>query len=267
MISRFISPHHTILRTTSTRTPLRAFNSARFRDPEVKKPASTILRSTTRIASVLPGPRNAAAERLALRIPTTASHVGDRPSTLPLSRAAGLLSRQSSPRPGRDSTALKGHSKALQRDFNVLSDWELALQNPPRPSAHITVVRSSLRDFFTLVEDAFAHVGDVLGSAGRTAWKIVLGTLGFLFLGVFILFFLKVGWEKVTGETVEQKHEFCSRCGKQLLSEGWYWKENNSSSDDIPMQDWKKVCGRCSRALRGEGGFLVYAGVAEWYGK
>lgn len=39
--SRFISRHHMILRTsppiTSTRIPLRAFNSARIRDPEVKK--------------------------------------------------------------------------------------------------------------------------------------------------------------------------------------------------------------------------------------
>lgn len=230
--------------------PLRTFHHpACFRMPN--KPIHTLPRSTTLIpSSMLPASRNDAKglaheyyHNLRTDIPAlSSSHRTDMPTQL----QSHLYSSASS----SNGLERQVYLKASQRE-KWSSDWRWTLHSP-QPSGELIVIRSSL------VKNLWRAI-DALGreTMGQTPWKIIRAFLGI----IIVLVIIGNVWETMTGQIGQRKQELCRRCGKKMISEGWYWRDD--LPEDTPLQDWKRVCWKCSHRLRDEGHYLQYVGVCE----
>lgn len=142
----------------------------------------------------------------------------------------------------------KARPKALERE-SLLSVLK-RISQVPQPSGDIVVIRSSL------LEDLWRGLNAVIQKVGDTAWKIIRAVIGVFTAGILVFATLDIVWRSLTGQTVQTKQEFCRRCGKLLMTDGWYWRDD--LPEDTPMQQRKIVCWTCSKLLRREGHSLVF---------
>lgn len=248
--------HPSTLRAPSVRPPRiphRAFHAAHSTMPASKQalptPRSTLL-SSVRPASQTPTPSHG--DELSI----SSSHAA-LPSVGTPARLQSLPCNPAS----KNHLSFKFCQNALRRQTMLLGcRWAF---QPPRPSGDTIIVRSSLmEDLIEYLRQqiyAFGRLGQTLGD---TLWNTIRAALGFAVAGLFLLCIFGLVWESIFGELiVEKKQDFCGRCGKGMLLDGWYWRDD--LPPDAPLRDCKKVCYSCARVLMKEGHFLAEVGLAD----
>lgn len=225
------------------RLPLRTFHHpACFRVP-ANKPARTAPSSNTLLPSgVIPASRHdgkglASGDQhnLHAEIAALSSSHAVHPS---IGTSAQIQSHLSSSPPSNNGLASNVYSKPSQRHTGW-SGWRKTLHSPQR-SGDTMVIRSSL------LRDLRQEIGvSGLMLVTIVAGLVVLGTVEFI-------------WAKITGQPVQTELELCRRCGRKMISEGWYWRDELPA--ETPLEECNIVCWSCSKILRKEGHYLLYVG-------